>query len=185
MPSCDWTQQRSLSKGAALRWRFVWRMESDRNFPASLSAPHLGKHLSMGKHFCFLIPRLIYKNKFIRARAPTVWGLFLLLFSAKWIGFVRASTCSTSYQTLQEIKKSEKFTYSGVILNGRVKMAQQRHLYTAPEFTLTDLHEKLIHRCIMFRRTKKSQGALWKTQQEARHFAFSGHFGHIPHFYFD
>ena len=37
----------------------------------------------------------------------------------------------------------------------------------------------------MFRRTKKSQGASWKTQQEARHFALSGHFGHIPHFYFD
>ena len=32
---------------------------------------------------------------------------------------------------------------------------------------------------------QKSLIALWKTQQEARHFAFSGHFGHIPHFYFD
>ena len=30
-----------------------------------------------------------------------------------------------------------------------------------------------------------AHGALWKSQQEARHFAFSGHFGHIPHFYFD
>ncbi|CAB1456534.1 unnamed protein product [Pleuronectes platessa] len=34
-------------------------------------------------------------------------------------------------------------------------MSQQRHLYTAPEFTLTDLHENLKQRCIMFTRTKK------------------------------
>ena len=32
----------------------------------------------------------------------------------------------------------------------------------------------------MTRKTRKSQGALSKTQQEARHFALSGY---IPHFY--
>ena len=55
-----------------------------------------------------------------------------------------------------------------------------------PEGVPIDLSsQKSIYRCIMTRQTKKSLGAIGKTQQEACYFAFSGHFGHIPHFFFD
>ena len=55
----------------------------------------------------------------------------------------------------------------------------------AHRFPLDRFSQKSEPRCIVTNHTEKSLGALWKSQQEARHFAFSGHFGHIPHFYFD
>ena len=58
---------------------------------------------------------------------------------------------------------------------------QPLRLHAAPTFALERSSPKSEHRCIVTRHTKKSQGALWKSQQEVRHFAFSGHFGHIQH----
>ena len=52
-------------------------------------------------------------------------------------------------------------------------------------FPLDRFSQKSEPRCIVTNHTEKSLGALWKSQQEAHHLAFSGHFGHIPHFYFD
>ena len=62
---------------------------------------------------------------------------------------------------------------------------QPLRLHAAPTFALDRSSPKSENRCIVTRQTEKPQGALWKSQQEVRHFAFSGHFGHIQHFYFD
>ena len=55
----------------------------------------------------------------------------------------------------------------------------------APRFPHNGFSPKSGHRCIVTSHEKKSQGALWKKQQEVRHFEFRGHFSHIPHFFFD
>ena len=49
--------------------------------------------------------------------------------------------------------------------------------------TLTDL-DKNRYTGVSWPDKKKSGGAIGKKQQEACNVAFSGHFGHIPHFYF-
>ena len=47
-------------------------------------------------------------------------------------GFLRASTCSKSFETWQRVRKWWKLPYSGVFKKGRGKMAQQRHLERSP-----------------------------------------------------
>ena len=123
---------------------------------------------------------------FIRARAPKVGGP--IVFRRICVSFLGL------FQGLDMMKALPKFAGNSkpqiVIvfwsnLKWRGKMAQQRPLERSPWVHIDRSSQKLIHRCIMTRQTKKSKCALWKTHQEAHHFGFSGHLPHLPHFYFD
>ena len=84
-----------------------------------------------------------------------------------------------------EVRSQRQFTYSGVFIKkGVAKCLNSATWNAAHRFPLDRLSQKSEPRCIVTNHTEKSLGALWKSQQEVRHFAFSGHFGHISHFYF-
>ena len=100
-----------------------------------------------------------------------MWGCFFLLFSAKWVGYLRALTCSNH---------SPKFA-------GNSKVGEIYVFWSTLKLEWQNgSTEKLIHRCIMFRTDKRVSWSMHeKRNRKAAILHLVCHFGHFPHFYFD
>ena len=104
---------------------------------------HSSPIINVSECACFLTHRMRWYSiwlviyGFFRARAPNgerpYWNCKdYYFFPGKRRGFLRALTCSKSFETCQRVRKWWKFTYSGVFKKGRGEMAQQRHLERSP-----------------------------------------------------
>ena len=111
--------------------------------------------------------------------------IIIIILQANELGFWLILHGQKCPKLCSKLESGENLRILEYLEMGVAKWLNSATWNAAPRFAMDRSSPKSENWCIVTSHTKKPQGALWKTQQEVRHFAFSGHFGHIQHFYFD